>query len=262
MPKISVVIPVYNAEKFLEKCLDSVLGQTLSDLEIICINDGSKDNSAKILKSYAAADKRIQIITKKNAGVSAARNDGIGAATGDFIHFLDADDYIDADYYERMFSAAKNSTSDIACSGFVTDSKHTHGLQYKKYRLLTGIKQKLRGTNALLDGYVWRYLFNRKFLIKNKLKFDTTLISQEDVVFVLDAIARTDSVVIVPDTNYHYILNTASALNNRDPAHHAKMKAHYKRGKEYRKQFAAKHNVMWIWKIRKLQKIPFIGKYL
>lgn len=108
MPKISIIIPVYNVEKYLPECLDSVISQTLRDIEIVCINDGSPDNSLSILKDYAAKDKRIVLIDKQNEGVGKARNDGMRVATGEFIAFMDSDDYYPAsDVLEKLYTEAK-----------------------------------------------------------------------------------------------------------------------------------------------------------
>ncbi len=112
MPKVSVIIPVYNVEKYLGECLDSVLWQTLKDIEIICVNDGSTDGSAKMLAEYAAKDPRIRIITQANAGLSAARNVGMDAATGKYIYFLDSDDYIKDDAMEKCFSICERDGLD------------------------------------------------------------------------------------------------------------------------------------------------------
>ena len=95
MPKISVIVPIYNVEKYLAKCLDTILAQTFSDIEIICVNDGSTDNSRKILSEYAKKDSRIKIVDKKNGGLSSARNAGMKVAQGEFISFIDSDDWID-----------------------------------------------------------------------------------------------------------------------------------------------------------------------
>ena len=103
MYKISVIVPVYNVEKFLAQCLESLVLQTYKNLEIIIVDDGSSDNSYKIYKKYAKSDSRIQIIKQKNAGVSAARNTGLASATGEYVHFIDSDDYIDIDYYEKIY---------------------------------------------------------------------------------------------------------------------------------------------------------------
>ena len=105
MKKISVIVPVYNMEKYLVRCLESIVNQTYPDLEIICVNDGSTDSSAKILETYASKDKRIKLITKENGGLSSARNAGINAATGEFITFVDSDDWIQPPYRIHSHSA-------------------------------------------------------------------------------------------------------------------------------------------------------------
>ena len=102
MVKISIIVPVYNVEKYLPECLESLIHQTLKDIEIICINDGSTDNSLSILKDYAKKDSRIRIINKENWGISAARNSGINTAMGDFLSFIDSDDWIDLDFFENL----------------------------------------------------------------------------------------------------------------------------------------------------------------
>lgn len=112
--KISVVIPIYNTEKFLVKTLDSVINQTYKNLEIICVNDGSTDNSLNILTSYAKNDFRIKIINKPNSGLSDARNTGIDAASGEYIAFVDSDDYIDKDFYEKLMESIQKSGADVA----------------------------------------------------------------------------------------------------------------------------------------------------
>lgn len=113
MPKVSVIIPVYNTEKYLRKCLDSVCNQTLSDIEIICVNDCSPDNSLEILNEYAQKDNRIKVINfEENKGVSIARNTGIDSATGEFIGFVDADDFVDLDFYEKLYNKATETGAD------------------------------------------------------------------------------------------------------------------------------------------------------
>lgn len=252
MPKISVVIPVYNAQKYLRRCLDSLVAQTFTDFEVICVNDGSTDASKEILDEYAARDERFIIIDKKNSGVSGARNDGIKRAHGKYIHFMDADDFIDSNYYEKMFYVAQNTDADMVCSGFVTDTKYARDIKYRKEFIKYGIYGKLRWTYALTDGYVWRYLFRTEFIKKNKLLFDTKLISQEDAIFVLNAIANANAIAFVPNVYYHYMFNDMSALNNRDAKHHKKIKEQYRQGKKYRHNFARKNGVGLLWYLRKI----------
>lgn len=252
MVKISVIVPVYNVEKYLTRCLDSLCAQTFTDLEIICINDGSPDNSDKILAQYAAHDKRIVVINKKNAGVSAARNDGIKYAHGEYVHFMDSDDFIDLDYYEKMFAMAIKTGADIVVSGFVTNTKYARDIKYKSNGIACGIYEKLRKTYAMTDGYVWRYLFKTDFIKNNKLQFDTKMISQEDAIFVLNAIGVSNKIGIVSGTNYHYMFNDTSVLNNRDVAHHKKIKEQYKVAKKIKRDFAYAYGVRWLWYLRKI----------
>ena len=251
-PKISVIIPIYNVEKYLSRCLDSVCAQSFHDLEIICVNDGSPDGCDKILKKYAAHDSRFVIINKKNAGVSAARNDGIKHAHGKYIHFLDADDFIDSDYYEKMYAATADDSVDMVCSGFVTNTKYARDLKYSKNFVESGLRKKIRRTYAFTDGYVWRYLFKRTFLTKNKLTFDTSMISQEDAIFVLNALAVSNKVAFICGTFYHYLFNDMSALHARDEAHRNKMKMQYRVGKKYRSDFARKYGLTDLWIFRKI----------
>ena len=111
---VSVIIPIYNVEQYIEKCLDSVINQTYKDLEIICVNDCSPDNSAQILLEYAQRDTRIKIVNReKNGGLSAARNTGLDEAKGEYVYFIDSDDWIDLDYIEKMVSAITFSKTDV-----------------------------------------------------------------------------------------------------------------------------------------------------
>ena len=255
MPKISVIIPVYNGEKYLSRCFSSLKNQTCQDWQAIFVDDGSTDKSGDILDKYAAKDNRIVVIHKENMGVSAARNDGIKRARGIYIHFMDVDDEIDNNYYESMLKFADNR--DIICSGFVSNSKYSKNLVYKKIHVLKTLFGKLFWSQALIKSFVWRYLFKTEFIKKNKLQFDAGLISQEDAVFVLNALSLSGQIVIVPNTNYHYLFNIDSALNRKDKAHREKLKKQYKIGKDFRKQYAKSNQVMFLWRFRKLIKLFF-----
>ena len=161
MQKISVIIPVYNVEKFLPQCLNSIIHQTYKNLEIIIVDDGSTDHSCDIYEKFAKHDKRIKIIKQKNKGVSAARNNGLSHATGDYVHFMDSDDYIDLDYYEKMITANKNIAADIIASGVVSQNGSFYEIEYKNKSILTSLTEKFITTNALSNCVVWRYLFKR-----------------------------------------------------------------------------------------------------
>ena len=113
-PKISVIIPVYNTESYLSRCLDSVLSNTYENLEVICVNDGSTDNSINILDNYKFSDERVIVINQKNSGVSAARNAGLNVATGEYIAFIDSDDWVHTQYFEILLFAMSCNDSDVA----------------------------------------------------------------------------------------------------------------------------------------------------
>jgi glycosyltransferase involved in cell wall biosynthesis len=252
MPAISVVIPVYNAEKFLTACLDSLVSQSFRDFEVICIDDGSTDGSAAILAKYAA-DERFVVISQKNAGVSAARNRGIAAARGEYVHFMDSDDFIDADYYEKMAAAAAGA--DMAASGFISDNEHASGIAYDKNYVATRLRDKFRKTNALLDSYVWRYLFRREFLVENGMGFRTDMQTQEDAFFLLNAVKLADRVVFVGGVMYHYVYNPDSALNSSDPVKRAQIAEQYEISKKFRREFARENNMANVWRFRTLRKL-------
>ena len=112
-PKVSIIVPVYNTEPWLRECMDSLVNQTLKEIEIICVDDGSPDNCGKILDEYAKKDTRIIVIHQKNQGVSAARNAGLDVASGEYITFVDSDDYVDLNTYEKMYNLAKKDEIDI-----------------------------------------------------------------------------------------------------------------------------------------------------
>ena len=116
-PIVSVLIPVYNVEKYLKKCLDSVVNQTLTDIEIICVNDGSTDGSLKILEEYRSIDSRIKIINKANGGLPSARNAGLNAAKGRYVGFVDSDDYIEPNMFEKLVDVAEHEESEVVICG-------------------------------------------------------------------------------------------------------------------------------------------------
>lgn len=112
--KLTVIIPCYNVEKYLRQCLDSVINQTLKEIEIICVNDGSTDRTQKILEEYSKKDDRILVINKPNGGLSSARNAGMEKMQGEYIAFLDSDDWVDLEFYEKLYNAAKTNNADCA----------------------------------------------------------------------------------------------------------------------------------------------------
>lgn len=192
MHKVSVVIPIYNVEKYLRQCLDSVVNQTLKDIEIICINDGSTDNSLDILEEYAQDDDRIKIVNlKENMGVSNARNKGIEHASGEYIGFVDPDDYIDTDFYGKLYKKASETNADIV-KGNDLNVLYPDGTKvqeedlskikiYKK--VYKGIKQYVDDYKSIFGKNIATYttlpIFNFiKYFWQNKTNYDNSKLSE------------------------------------------------------------------------------------
>ena len=180
-PKISVIIPIYNMEKYLNESLDSVITQTLKDIEIICINDGSIDNSLTILKEYEKNDKRIKIINQKNSGVAISRNLGINISTGEFIAFLDPDDkFINNRTLENLYNAAINHH--VLISGGNSNA-YKNGKQIRK---LDHFKKEgiVYYSDFQKMYYFWKYIYNSSFIKKNKIYFPNYSRFQDPIFFV------------------------------------------------------------------------------
>lgn len=207
MPKLSVIVPVYNVEKYLKQCLDSVINQTLQDIEIICINDGSKDDSLKILQEYAKKDGKITIIDKQNAGVSAARNDGIRAAKGEYITFVDGDDYLKLNAYEEIYNHIKNDKPDICVYGHFEDfdgqikeSKFIEML----HRFEDNQKFSLSDLILKLGNTVWNHWYKRDFLYNKKIEFPLGLVVSEDSMFNVQCFLKNPTVKTICKSYYCY----------------------------------------------------------
>lgn len=224
--KVSVVIPVYNAEKYIGRCMDSVLKQTYKNLEVITVNDGSKDKSLQILLKKQQQDARLHIIDKKNQGVSAARNDGLNSATGDYILFVDADDYLKPDAVEKMLQAIDGENSDCVVFGFEVEGNAVDDL-----KVLTQLASSGRSktpeeilqhvltidTQKEILGFTWRYLFNREVIDANGLKFDTALKISEDYKFIVEYLLHSRGVAVLPEPLYVYVMNSNSATSKYMP---------------------------------------------
>ena len=157
--KISVIIPVYNVEKYLKRCLDSVINQTYRNLEIILVDDGSKDKSGKICDEYAQKDKRIIVIHKENGGVSSARNKGLDICIGDYISFIDSDDWIEEDFFEYVVNNAKDNDL-LIFDYYITNGKSTKWIKYRKTKFeISKDECLIELTKAKLQSYLWVMIF-------------------------------------------------------------------------------------------------------
>lgn len=211
--KVSVIMPIYNASNYLRPALESVLAQTLSEIEIICIDDGSTDKSLSIIKEYHEKDQRIRIVTENNAGVSTARNKGIIRARGEYLMFLDADDFYEPNLLERLYVEAVKNELDIAVCEYdvynTKQSRFTPAVTEDHSEILSGgeIISKSEYPEYILQcmsGYVWNKLF-RTSLIKDKgLMFAPELYVFEDVHFICTALAYAGRIKGITEVLVHH----------------------------------------------------------
>lgn len=206
MVKVSVIIPVYNSEKFIHKCLDSVLTQTLQDIEVICVDDASTDKSYEILEEYAKCDNRIVVLRNNaNGGLSYTRNHALEHASGEYIQFVDSDDFIEADLLEKNFELSKEKDLDVLetdCLTHTLDMTRTIVKESLPTDVLTGIEyQKRYGINGFS---VWKYFIKLEFWKKNKLRFYEGII-HEDVLLVYEMMKNADRFFYAPYAKYHYM---------------------------------------------------------
>jgi glycosyltransferase involved in cell wall biosynthesis len=214
--KLSIIVPVYNTEKYLGKCLDSLVNQSLSDIEIVCINDGSKDNSLSILKEYKKKYKsKIIIIDKKNEGVWRGRYDGIKKATGEYIGFLDSDDYVHHDFALMLYSNAKRNDSDIAVCGFDRIDLDTGKLysreMCKKSKYNFSIKEN-PGYLVMLNGAPWNKIFKRELFDKMHVMKNIPRVV-DDMMFQELLYIHADKVSFVNQSLIYYMIRKDSIMN-------------------------------------------------
>lgn len=239
MTKVSVIIPVYNCEDYLERCLDSVINQSLEDIEIICINDGSTDNSAQILEEYKEFYK-FKVITQKNNGLSVARNEGLKAATGEYVAFLDSDDFVDENFYKELYEQISKADADIACASIIreNDNKSSYLVKYENIETVSEIKEKFRLSGCPQYNFVWNKLYKKSFLEENNLKFIPGVI-YEDMWFTPDVLEKANEIVSVPNTAYHYWKHKNTLIKcSNDKSRNDKI-----RGNEYLRKKCELHGV-------------------
>ena len=205
--KVSIIIPVYNGEKYLDRCLNSVLKQDFMDFEVICINDGSTDNSLNILKKYAAKDNRIKVYTQNNIGVAKTRNKAITIAKGDYLLFIDNDDFIDADYISTYLASALSNNADIVLGGFKRISNNTGKILYKEI-----LKNTYYSRFIILTP--WARLIRRQFIVDNDVKYFSYGIG-EDVYFNLVLYSKNPILNIINYIGYNQSYNENSVSNTK-----------------------------------------------
>lgn len=212
---ISVIIPVYNTAQELPRCLDSILNNTYRDLEIICINDGSKDHSLDILNTYAANDSRIRVIDQKNAGVSAARNRGLDAAVGEYIAFVDSDDWVHHRYFEILLQSMDESGADIQICGDIVTSEQIPDPDLGEHLSETTALSERQALENSLN--VWKRLYKREVI--RDIRFLREMRFAEDRVFNMEIYRAIEGIRVMQITSpmYYYYMREGSAVHSLHP---------------------------------------------
>ena len=217
--KISVIIPVYNTEERLKRCLDSVVAQTFKDFECIVVDDGSNDQSPRIIDEFAAKDSRFTAIHKPNGGVSSARNEGLKVSKGEWVVFLDSDDSIKPNHLEAMLSIVEDGV-DIIFTGYeqnIEENKIAKGHQYDRhvYHGKDGIAEFLDSTDVLNYMIPWDRMYRRIVIKNHNLKFDTNLSLSEDRLFCYQYLLHTSGIATISDITYVHDATDQNSLSNR-----------------------------------------------
>lgn len=226
MEKVSIIIPIYNSEKYIPRCLDSICNQTYQNLEIICIDDGSTDGAGSIVDEYAKEDERIVVRHQKNHGESNARNVGLALATGDYIGFMDCDDWVESDMYEILVDALEKDDLDMVASSWYKDDDNS-SVEIKNQ---LPVSMDVFGEEELLDyiykrdyyrgfAYMWNKLYKREILTDKRgdlLKFDESLRLGGDVLYLAEAAVRVKKAKYIDKAFYHYIQRSESGCHTKD----------------------------------------------
>ena len=223
MVKVSVILPVYNEEQYLEQCLDSICSQTLKEIEIICVDDGSTDNSLQILRKYEKQDTRIRVLTQQNQYAGVARNHGMKYATGQYLSFLDSDDYFEADMLEKMFEKAQKKEADIVIcryEEYCEKSKEVRELNwsfedlfFKQKEVFDGASLNCAGIFQITKGWPWDKLFRTEFVRKCGYLYPDFR-SSEDGYFVYMLMARAERISYMDEVLATYRVNNERSLSN------------------------------------------------
>ncbi len=218
---VSVIVPVYNVESYLRQCLDSITGQTLKNIEIICVDDSSTDGSKSILEEYAERDGRVKVITQSNKGAGAARNNGLSVAKGKYLSFLDSDDFFESDMLELAYNKAEEDQADFVV--FKSDQYYTEENKYvevpwtlreKEIPPYTPFSHRQMTDNIfkVFVGWAWDKLYNREFVLKNHLLFQEQRTSN-DLLFVFSAVAIAKRISVVKKVLAHQRRDAKDSLS-------------------------------------------------
>lgn len=220
-PQLSIIVPVYNVERYLRKCLESLLNQTFSDFEVICVNDGSTDGSLKILEEFEEKDYRIKVISQQNAGLGATRNVGIRESKGKYLGFIDSDDFADATLFEKAVKSAEENNSDVVIFNaylYFTDSCYKTVFRDTEFysRLeKEGYFSAVEHTKIINSIGVWDKLYRRDFIINNDI-FNPEKRIYEDVVFTIKTLSMAKRISVIAEPLIYYRKNTGTSIVDKE----------------------------------------------
>ena len=226
MPAVSVIVPVYKAERCLAKCVDSILAQTFSDFELLLIEDGSPDQSGALCDKYAEQDSRVRVFHKENGGVSSARNLGLQEAVGTYIAFADSDDWLEPEELEVLYGLVMEHGADSA--GCAHRNVSPEGVVepecgalpagvYGHEEIMTGIVDRLMGHRLeqpgqpVLNGYIWRFLFSRDIIVRENIRYEGAYL--EDELFLVEYFCHAEKLAMTDRPLYNYFFNPDSAIH-------------------------------------------------
>lgn len=227
IPFVSIIVPIYNVEKYLPKCMDTLLNQTLRNIEIIMVDDGSPDGCPVLCDEYAKKDVRIKVVHKQNSGLGYARNSGLEVATGEYVAFVDSDDYVDVSMYEKLYTKACENHAEAVFCGLQRvweDGRIMSKSDVKEETLFTGdaVKELALDFIAPVPGYsverkyemsVWHSVYKRSVLSNNKIKFYSERnILSEDLPFQVDFFLNAKRIYFIPDVLYFYRMDNGGSL--------------------------------------------------
>ncbi len=218
---VSILVPVYNTSEYLRKCLDTLTNQTLKEIEIICVNDGSTDNSLEILEEYRAKDPRVIIVNKKNGGLPSARNAGIDNARGEYLGFVDSDDYVEPTMFELLYKAAKKRNSEVvvcgaeifpespAPSAWLREVLSPRDCHYPKFTTDVLFKEKSRP-------FLWRNLVKRELIERENIRLKEDIVLGEDQAFQFKVYPKAKGITFISDKLYHYCWYRPGSIMNTE----------------------------------------------
>ncbi len=229
--KVSVIVPIYNVERYLRRAIDSLLVQTLEEIEIILVDDGSPDGCAQIIDEYADQYRKCFVLHKQNGGVSDARNAGMEIAHGEYIAFVDPDDYIEPNMIEKLYIEAKSKHSDLVICGYFEEFSENDIMEQKiefGENHVTGKDASIFFINGKYGAYAWNKLFKKSLIDQNHIRFPKGIMISEDTVFFSRYLQYTKEVAVIEEGLYHYIRNTGSICAK----YHKRQYEYYKAGND------------------------------